>query len=89
MSRTKGEPKVAVQMYLPKVVYDDLVAQLAGTQSMSSYILQKSGIVQEYRTRMTVTPGLPVPKQVLEARTCETCTLVQCDPSCPLAKRTY
>lgn len=89
MARPKGEPKVAVQIYLPKAVHDYLIAKLAGTQSLSSYILQTSGVTKEFRDAMSQTPGQPVQKAVLQARTCDTCTLVQCDPSCPLAKPTY
>lgn len=87
MARPKSEPKTPIHSYIPTEVHDYLVAKLAGTQSLSSYILQKSGIIAEYRAWRndnSVTPATQAPALVLEARTCETCTLIQCDPSCPM-----
>ena len=74
--------KHSVHLYLEEEVYNYLVAKLEGTQSLSSYFLQKSGIMPEFRNQNKQTPVTP---QLVEAQlSCATCTLVQCDPSCAL-----
>ena len=89
MARPKGTPKVAVQIYLPEEVHAHLVRQLEGVQSLSSYILQRSGVVKDYRDAMRITPQASIAEQpiIIPTKECETCTLVQCDPSCPLANK--
>lgn len=89
MARPKGVHKRSIHMYIDDEVYDYITNKLAGTQSVSSYMLQKSGIMPEYREWRKTNPSTPVaeaPAQVLEQISCETCTLIQCDPSCPMLR---
>ena len=80
--------KHSVHLYLDEAVHDYLLAKLDGTQSISSYFLQRSGIIPEYRQFLKQgTPNHPAvtpTPQLVEAKSCDTCNLVQCDPSCPL-----
>lgn len=82
------EPSVPIHLTVPQSVYNYLVDKLAGTQSLASYVLQRSGIIPEYRQWLNSSPvsgQLPQPPvAILETRTCETCQLVTCDPSCPM-----
>ena len=86
--------KHSVHLYLDDEVYDYLINKLADSQSVSSYFLQRSGIIPEYREFKKqpaggVATAQPVP-QTVEALSCTTCQLVQCDPSCAvLAHPTY
>lgn len=88
MARPKRlEPMKAIHLTVPESVYDYLVNKLSGTQSLASYVLQRSGIIPEYRTWRHANPSTPVaeaPAQVLEQISCESCNLIQCDPSCPM-----
>ena len=80
--------KHSVHIYLDEDVHQYLLEKLADTQSVSSYFLQRSGIIPEYREhkRQTLTgvaQAQPI-AQIVEAPSCATCQLVQCDPSCAL-----
>lgn len=86
MARPKGNHKRSIHIYVDDSVYDYIESQTLGIQSISSYLLQRSGIIPEYRnwSQANAITGMPAPAPIMQARTCDTCLEIQCDPSCPM-----
>lgn len=86
MARPQGKHKVSLHLYVEDEVYEYLQQITDGTQSVAGYVLQKSGVIKDYRAwRASHQDPMERPVPIVPPLSCDTCQLVSCDPACPIA----